>query len=669
MTRREFIPLAASVTASFAATFEVQPRLRAQGWQVALTPSGNIASFRRGQLELVSLRLPNYGLQITFIGGAVGEVLGGKKVNVCEHPTRSYQRDATSVSEFQFHDPHTMTARLETELHDLGNDGVALTQRVVLTSEKPIHEQILVQLPRAIQLPHQTRKVFLPMKNGIGKTKEIRGLDNEDDYVYELSGSCGSWRPQLLAVPMVQESSDASEWKLTHCTDPLFTSLFRLPFADQVGQVQWIYPSDPGLPAEEEVRTIYTIVHNQGPDGAMRAFYQTALAEVKPGPDWLHDVAMVDYDYLSKNGRGWFADIDKLTELIKIEDRPKVLLALHGWYDLVGRYTFEPQTQSFRQTWTAFPNARSSKVQGFSLGTVDTPIPDLLDTPGYVWPRKSVEALEPVSLSVNDLHRRIRYAKTRGFRVALYFADGLNASDSLKGIYSPDKVLRWGGWEGPDTDGRVYAQNPIHPEVRAFYVGYVKALLHEYGKELDGFVWDETYTVPPRAIGSAAAPGYADRALMTLIREVASAVAAYPNLAFLSSDNIGFGDQVRNAPYCLMAHGTYQDSQCRPEAWSYALFPNFRNAFWSCNWGAVSNFEFMKFGVDTFDTPVAISNGAFGDDIGISEMNALQIRKIVDLFETRKQRTMRIGWISEGTNRGTLEYAGRRFQSRYNILS
>lgn len=668
VTRREFIPLAASVlasttsvTASFASvTSEPQSKLRVQGWQVALTSSGNIASFRRDQFELLNRRLPNCGLQITF---------NGKATNVCEHPVHSYQKSSASVFEFQFHDPYTLTVRLEIELHDLDHDGIALQQRVVLISEKPIHEQILVQLPQVLQLPHQARKVFLPMKNGIGKTKEIRGLANEDDYVYELSGSCGGERPQLLAVPMVQESSDASEWKLTHCTDPLFTSLFRLPFGDQIGQVQWIYPPYPGLPAGEEVRTIYTIVHNQGPEGAMCAFYRTALADVKPGPDWLHDVAMVNYDYLSKNGRGWFADINKLTDLIKPNDRPKVLLALHGWYDLVGSYTFERKAHSFKRTWTAFPNARSSRVQSLGFELRNTCMPGLRGTPGYSWPRKSVEALEPVSMSVYDLHRRIRYAKSRGFRVVLYFADGVNACNSLKDIYAPDKVLRWGGWEGPDTSGKVYAQNPIHPEVRAFYVGYVNALLQEYGKELDGFVWDETYTIAPGEIGSAAMPGYADRALMTLMKEVASAVASHPNMAFLSSDNIGFEDQIRNAPYSLMAHGTYQDSQCRPEAWPYALFPNFRNTFWSCNWGAVSNFEFMKFGVDTFDTPVSISNGAFGDDIGISEMNASQVKRVMDLFEVRRQRNMRVGWINDNTSAGTFEYAGRKFQNRYNILS
>jgi len=80
-------------------------------------------------------------------------------------------------------------------------------------------------------------------------------------------------------------------------------------------------------------------------------------------------------------------------------------------------------------------------------------------------------------MSIAETHRRIRFAKNRGFRVVLYFAD------ALKDIYDPAKVLRWGGWEGPDTMGKVYAKNPIHPEVRRFYTGYIQALLGEYGNE------------------------------------------------------------------------------------------------------------------------------------------------------------------------------------------
>ena len=658
MTRREFIPLAASVAAGAAiGQDERGSTLKANGCQVSFDSSGSLASFRAEGLELVNARLGALHPRILY---------PGKAINTCDTPKNRRRQGTAEVFEYGFQDPYPLEVRWEVELLDLGSRATALKQKIVLRSARPIREQIMVQLPRNIQLPFPSREVFLPLKNGVGRLKEVRGFESGDDYVYELSGACGSARPQMLAIPMVQERSARSDVRLTHCTDALFTSLIRLPFEERAGQIHWIYPASVGLPAGEEERTVYTVVHHGGPEEAIDLFYRTALADVKPGPDWLHDVAMVDYDYLSKNGRGWFADIDKLTALIAPADRPKIVLALHGWYDLVGKYTFLPKTGSLEKKWTAFPAARSALVQAWGRGPNAGSLPTLLETPGYNWPRKSVEALQPVPMSIEEMHRRIRYAKDRGFRVVLYFADGLNASDALKDIYDPAKVLNWGGWEGPDTMGKVYAQNPIHPEVRAFYMGYIHALLEEYGKELDGFVWDETYTVKPGAIGSPAAPGFADRALMTLMKEVAGAVAAYPGLAFLSSDNIGYWKDVRDAPYSLMAHGTYQDSQCRPEAWPYAIFPNFRNTFWCCNWAPVSNFDFMKFGVETFDVPVAISNGAFGDDIGISEMTGPQLKRVMDLFASRRRKQMRIRWIEE-RGAGPL-YGGRPIDNRYNIL-
>lgn len=658
LTRREFIPIAASVASGVTFGQTKQDLIfKANGCELQVDNSGSVALFRAEGLDLLNARLGAFHPRIVY---------PGKAINTCDTPRGVRRQGPAAVFEYSFHDPYPLDVRWELELLDLGPRFTALKQKIVLRSEKPIREQLMVQLPGNIQLPSSSREVFLPLKNGVGRVKPIRGLDNEDDYVYELSGSCGSARPQLLAIPMVHERCAQSDVRLTHCTDALFTSLIRLPFGDQPGQTHWIYPASVGLPAGEEERTVYTVVHRGGPEEAMDAFYRTALAAVRPGPDWLHDVAMVDYDFLSKNGRGWYADIGRLAELIPRSDRPKVVLALHGWYDSVGKYTFLPKTGSLEKKWTAFPAARSPLVQSLGRGPDAGALPTLLDTPGYGWPRKSVEALEPVPMSLEEMHRRIRFAKDRGFRVVLYFADGLNASDALKDIYDPARVLNWGGWEGPDTMGKVYAQNPIHPDVRAFYMGYTNALLGEYGKELDGFVWDETYTVKPGAVGTGVAAGYADRALMTLMREVAGAVAAYPGLAFLSSDNIGYQKDIRNAPYCLMAHGTYQDSQCRPEAWPYAIFPNFRNTFWSCNWAPVSNFEFMKFGVESFDVPVAISNGAFGDDIGVSDMTGPQLKRIMDLFAVRRQKQMRIRWIEERC--AAPVYGGRPIENRYNIL-
>jgi hypothetical protein len=247
------------------------------------------------------------------------------------------------------------------------------------------------------------------------------------------------------------------------------------------------------------------------------------------------------------------------------------------------------------------------------------------------------------------MHRRIHYAKDKGFRVGIYYADGTNACDGVKETYDPSKVLRWGGWEGPDTNGKTYAQNPLHPEVREFFLKYIRALLDEYGKEVDGFIWDETFLVGPNDVGPAAAPGYASRGMMRLVKEVAATVAsASPQLAFFASDDIGASLQYdQAAPYCLMSHGTYQDSWCTPEGWSYGLFPNYRNVLWSCNWAPVTRYEYSRYAVETFAVPVPISNGVFGDDIGVGDMTAAQQRKIMDLFNKRKQERMDISWIEE----------------------
>jgi hypothetical protein len=368
---------------------------------------------------------------------------------------------------------------------------------------------------------------------------------------------------------------------------------------------------------------------------------------------------MVDYDYFSKNGQGWFRDIDALAARIALQDRPKVFLALHGWYGYVGQYAFDWRKDAFFKEWVAFPNALDPQFQSWGDGADNGT--------GYVWQKKSVQATRPVHMSLVDMHRRIRYAKDRGFRVGIYYADGTNASDGLKDVYDPSKVLHWGGWEGPDTVGKTYAQNPLHPEVREFYLKYIRALLAEYGKEVDGFIWDEPFSVGVNDLGPKAAPGYASRAMMVLMKDVAGAVANFsPHLAFFSSDDIGIWREYdQSLPYALVTHGTYQDSWCSPVAWSYGLFPNYRNVLWSCNWAPLTRFEYSRYAVETFKVPVPISNGAMGDDIGFGEMNAEQQKKILDLFDRRKCERMDIGWITEEPWQP--RYQGREVEFKWSL--
>jgi hypothetical protein len=651
--RREFISIvgasvAASVPRRGLADTQGGGVLKKNGWRLEVTAAGEIMSFTDGKVELVNRRLPNNRPRL---------LIGGRRQYICDKPTMARREGGALKFQYGFDAEDKFTVHYWLELLDPAPGLVTLKQTVGIHANPKIASTVELTLPRNIQLPSEERRVFVPLKNGIGREKSIQGFESENEYVFPMAGGTRPMgKPQLLAIPMLDEYAGPSDLRLTHCTDPYFSTYFFLAHGEKTGRFNCTYPVEVGV--ENEERVIYTTVHRGDSKTAMQVFYSTALADVAPGPDWLHDVAMVDYDYMSKNGQGWFRDIDALAAHVGPQDRSKVFLALHGWYDYVGRYAFDWRKGVFDKQWRAFPSARSPHVQALA----NLPPPES----GIGWPAASIKALQPVPMSITDLHRRIRYAKDKGFRVGIYYADGTNACQGVNDTFDPNKVLRWGGWEGPDTKGRVYAQNPLHPEVREFYVRYIQALLREFGSEVDGFIWDETFVVRnDNTITSIT--GYPARGMMTLVKEVAAKVAAFSQqLAFFASDDIGaWSAYDLGAPYCLMAHGTYQDSACTPVGWSYGLFPNYRNVLWSCNWSPVTRFEYSRYAAETFRVPVPVSNGAFGDDIGFGDMNAEQRRNVLELFEQCKRRRMEIGWITEASWQP--QYEGREVEFKWSL--
>jgi hypothetical protein len=492
-----------------------------------------------------------------------------------------------------------------------GQEAVVLSRDVALRSGSPLPDDLTVTVSMdPLVLPDAT---WLPLKNGVGST-----LAAADGAVYRFAGAAPA-AALALAVPMVTFPANPLADRCTLMTDPYYSALFKRT------AVAWTYPKSVGLENNLERRTISAVFHQGDPDAAIGQFYDVALAEIPPGPDWLHDIAMVDYDYLSAGGKGWFEDIDALEAAIPAADRGKILLALHGWYDFVGRYCFRPETGELDSQWTAFSN--------------------------YPNVKKDFPTSVPVVLTLKAMHERMQYATSRGFRVALYFADGMSAGDGLAGIYQPDRVLYAGGWVGPDTKGKTYCQNPLHPAVRSFFIQYLKALLREYGGDMDALVWDETFHVDTGSLGSESVRGYADRSLMRLVRDLSSEVHAYNrgsgrSLAFLASDCIGVNKWVGKPPYALVADGTYQDTHCDPESWSYGIFPNYRNALWSCNWEPVTHFDYTEFGVREYQAAVAISNG-YGDNIGFAKMPPAMKTKVLDLFNWRKQTRTKLHWLSK----------------------
>jgi hypothetical protein len=85
--------------------------------------------------------------------------------------------------------------------------------------------------------------------------------------------------------------------------------------------LEWTYPRAVGLADQVEKRRVATVFHEDSPDAALEAFYAVAVPEIAPGPAWLREIAMVDYDYMSDAGAGWGRDIATLAAALPRGDR------------------------------------------------------------------------------------------------------------------------------------------------------------------------------------------------------------------------------------------------------------------------------------------------------------------------------------------------------------
>ena len=247
------------------------------------------------------------------------------------------------------------------------------------------------------------------------------------------------------------------------------------------------------VPLTSEKRTMSLEFHRRGVDGSFRSFYRT-IPEIEPGPAWTQGVNLVYYDYLSEHGEGWFKDLQALADRIPQKHRGRVAVCLHGWYDYFQQYAYDHQRKQLLKEWTAFPSTYK------------------------------------VPMSLGNMHKRLKFAKGLGFRVLLYFSDGVNCDPGAPNFH-PEYVLRnkagkkLAGWKGPDTMKQSVAMDPGVPALGDWYRGYLAALLKEYAADLDGFVWDETFLVPTGFVSyTRTTPGYADRAMMSLVSELAQMV-------------------------------------------------------------------------------------------------------------------------------------------------
>jgi hypothetical protein len=246
-------------------------------------------------------------------------------------------------------------------------------------------------------------------------------------------------------------------------------------------------------------------------------------------------------------------------------------------------------------------------------------------------------------MSRAEVSRRLKHAKTRGFRTGLAFAEGLLACDGAKAPPPPAELLARSRRTGPDVLGKAVVLNPCHEDVRERLAGYHRALMEAHGAEIDALVWFETADVPVDALGPSDAPGYAARELMRLVRDFAGATArARPGVAFLAGDAL----DPAAVPCALGAQGCIPAGGWDPGALHHALFPNLRNVLWPLPRGKAVSAAAQREVVARFGAPVATSCG-WGDAPGWAQMEAAERNALLLLFRERASRPQQLRWLAE----------------------
>jgi hypothetical protein len=512
--------------------------------------------------------------------------------------------------------------------------GAQKDERVVLIQKTTLHfdEQLRLNLSVAHTVQVTGQKAVtctLPLHYGVvkdlalGKCQEVAGY-------FVLGRGSTSSEGEELALPVIGMGSDAEGGEtLTVATDPYCGSQFRAwrssDKAPDESSVTTSYTYLGSLvPVREEERTQVFVAHRGGVDGMLRSFYE-AIPEIQPSPSWVHDIQLNYYDdlsdYKSEVAQGWYKDVEKLAGKIPAEHRGKAVLCLECYYDYVGRYNYDHAKRQLDKEWNAYDFKAHS-----------------------------------VPMTLAEVHKRIKFAKDLGFRVVWYFGDGM-AFDATSPFYRKDWVIKdeagqypaHGFWQWrPGIEAQMppghthnlhdgggpinYLLDPGNPEVCAWLMGYMEALLKEYGRELDGFVWDETFLVESGWVSMAGAePTYSDRACMRLTSRLSQLVQEWrkinPDLVFLASD-------MGRTPYALVAHGTYQDSACFPQIWPPCFLINYRTCLWSCNWSPVTGDTNNHLAVKMYGLPQGVSNG-YRDDQGPSEMPEELLDKVIQRFLKR----------------------------------
>ena len=333
--------------------------------------------------------------------------------------------------------PIAGSVRLELTVSDKADED-ALLCRSDLRFERPVGVDVTIEY--AYELPGPCPSdVFMPERAGKVAARPLRPGVAESGKFELGAGAAGAGRD--LGMPVLdfcwdKAEADQKPLRLAVAADPYCgCSISAEARPEQTPPFTRVSISTTYkgsiVPLTGEQRTMSLEFHRRGMDGSFRSFYRT-IPEIEPGPAWTQGIQLVYYDYLSEHGEGWFKDLQALADRIPPKHRGRVAACLHGWYDYYQNNAYDHRRKELLKEWTAFPSTRK------------------------------------VPMSLADMHKRLRFAKGLGFRVLLYFSDGVNCDPGAPNFH-PEYVLRnkagktLAGWKGPDTIEQSLAMDPGVP--------------------------------------------------------------------------------------------------------------------------------------------------------------------------------------------------------------
>ncbi len=264
----------------------------------------------------------------------------------------------------------------------------------------------------------------------------------------------------MLLTPVVDVYCPHKPWRITLFTPSGIAQRFAASAAES-GPRDWsvrrYQAIGPGQSVEERC---YLLVHRGEADVAWRAFHRFAHDEPHPPVDWLREVRVHYYDFLSakdpngRRGGGYDADLPLFSGF-------RVGLATqHGYYPWWGEY-IDPKLK----TWQAM---RADKHG-------------------------------PVEMSLEKMKARIAATRREGARAAVYMhLSGLNETapvfKNLRDAVLVDdsgRRVRY-SWQGPDTPGANWHMSIAAAEWREHLLRQARLIMETLGP--DAIVMDETFS-------------------------------------------------------------------------------------------------------------------------------------------------------------------------------